>query len=366
MTNVSNGNQPQDEAQNPEQLLSYKRVFMPTGPDGKEALNLGEHGLQQLPGDQTAGLEYEYSEDVILAVNIAITTERPLLVSGRPGTGKSSLARSIARWQGWPFYEHVITSRTQARDLLWHFDSLQRLGDAQVVAYDETALQRLNERFEYVKPGVLWWAFDPSTAERRGAPEEKHVTLANNPAVKLGPRPTCDWIRVDERIGLPKRAVILLDEIDKADPDVPNDLLVPLGALRFEVAETGTKVTLASDHLAPPLIIITNNGERALPPAFLRRCVTLTLPDPDVPWLARIATRRFGEEEKKNKGLYKAVAKQMLPGSQSNNRNAPGTAEFLDAIRACKDLEARHDEPGPWKDILSATLIKGRVGEEQA
>jgi MoxR-like ATPase len=285
------------------------------------------------------------------------------LVSGSPGTGKSSLARSVARWQGWPFYQKVITSRTQARDLLWRFDSLRRLGDAQVAGQDQDALQRLNNRFEYIEPEVLWWAFNPSSANGRGAPEDKPVTnLAVDPAEMLGPRPTCDWLSPDERTAHPKRAVVLLDEIDKADPDVPNDLLVPLGALQFEVAETETPVALA-DNMAPPLIIITNNRERDLPPAFLRRCIALNLPDPDVPWLVKIATRRFGD---KDKALYEAVAQQMPLNHSPDNRVAAGTAEFLDAVRTCRHLKVAPTGPGAWERIRRATLVKGRVDEEQA
>lgn len=362
MTNVVNGTQPQDKAGQPEPFLSYTRMFMPTGPDGKaQPLALDKRTQQQLHGDQTNGLEYEYSEDVILAVNIAIATNRPLLVSGSPGTGKSSLARSVARWQGWPFYEYVITSRTQARDILWRFDSLRRLGDAQV-ATDAEARQRLNDRFVYIEPGVLWWAFDPSNAQRRGAPQAHPCARpATDPAITLGPRPRCDWIPEHESIAQPKRAVVLLDEIDKADPDVPNDLLVPLGGLRFEVAETETKVMLAHD-LAPPLIIITNNRERDLPPAFLRRCITLTLPDPDVPWLVKIAMRRFGVKDQE---LYTAVAQQMLQDRQSDSRIMPGTAEFLDAVRTCQELNVKADGANIWERVRRATLLKGRVSEEQ-
>ena len=163
------------------------------------------------PGDSRRAPVYVYTEEIILAVNVALATRRPLLVRGPSGSGKSSLARNIAQFKGWRYYDKVITSRTQARDLLWDIDLVRRLHDARFA--DQTLPEGLGP---YVIPGVFWWAFDRESAGRHGT-DPQHES--------------------DD-----ERAVVLLDEIDKADPDVPNNLLVPLGSLEFIVDETGELV----------------------------------------------------------------------------------------------------------------------------
>ena len=116
-------------------------------------------------GDQREGLYYQYSKELIQAVNVALATTRPLLLCGDPGCGKSSMAFNLARHLERRYYEQVISSKTQAHELLWHFDHIRRLADANVA-------NRLPEppldKFNYVEPGVLWWAFDPATAQKRG------------------------------------------------------------------------------------------------------------------------------------------------------------------------------------------------------
>jgi MoxR-like ATPase len=122
-------------------------------------------------GDRRDGLVYVYNDKIELAVNVALATRRPMLLRGPSGSGKSSLARNIARRLGWWYYEQVITSRTQARDLQWSFDTLRRLSDAQ-------ANQLETVTNSYIEPGVLWWAFDPVNAERRGRKSAASTVLS--------------------------------------------------------------------------------------------------------------------------------------------------------------------------------------------
>jgi MoxR-like ATPase len=345
---------------------SYSRIFKPTGPDGNDPLPPSTESLVR--GDQTNGLEYVYNEEIILAVNIAIVTGRPLLVSGFPGSGKSSLARSVAKWLGWRYYVESITSRTQARDLQWHFDTLRRLGDAQVAVKDRRAFLRLQDAAAYIEPGILWWAFDSISAQRRGLPDNHPVQFpAKDPAIDLGPRPEAVFIgnvhkaNSDVANYPQQRAVVLLDEIDKADPDVPNDLLLPLGTFEFTIAETETVISLHGKE-PPPLIVITTNGERELPTAFLRRCLSLQLLEPDIPWLITVAVRHFGAD---TKSLYNPLAQQTISmRDHMNVQIPPSTAEFLDAVRACLELDVRPD-PGneSWEAIKRATLLKARMSE---
>ncbi|MFE7649904.1 AAA family ATPase [Streptomyces phaeoluteigriseus] len=292
--------------------------------------------------DPRDGLVYDMADDLRLAVEVALATDRPLLLSGDPGSGKSSLAPYHARQHGMRYYEHVITSRTQATDLLWTFDSVRRLADAQAHR------SRLSDG-DYIVPGVLWWALAPESARSRGG------LLA--PAGYQDP---------SERFHHKERAsgaVVLIDEIDKADPDLPNSLLVPLASHEFTVGETGTLVRREADA-GPPLIIITTNGERDLPQAFVRRCVTFTLPGPTHEGLVRIARLHLRHEKQSTSGstrdLITALADELMKVRETaglGHQRLPSTAEYLDALRACLTLGITPSD-ARWPLLRSLTLAK--------
>ena len=244
---------------------------------------------------------YIYPPKVILALNVALATKRPLVISGEPGSGKSSLALNVASVLGRVYYERVITSRTQATDLLWSFDALRRLSDATAGAQ----FRELPATSSYVEPGPLWWAFDPV-----GAASSRGLQTTIDPGLSATD-------------GQGQDAVLLLDEIDKADPDVPNDLLEPIGAKSFTVRETGERVSAMRDVL----LIVTTNGERELPQAFLRRCVVLALDPPTVNWFVEVAQRKLGNE---TGDLYKLVAERIMElrgAAEAAGHRAPGTGD---------------------------------------
>lgn len=284
-------------------------------------------------GDRSSKSAYVYDKKIILAVNVAIATGRPILVRGSSGWGKSSLARNVAKVLGWRYYETVVSSRTQARDLLWEVDMLRRLQDAQT--------DTLKDDFTYyIKPSVLWWAFDYESAQKQ---EDNSFSSRHSNKPK----------KQDSEINHPP-SVVLLDEIDKADPDVPNNLLVPLGSLYFEVEETDTKVECKE----PPLVIITTNDERDLPPAFLRRCVELRLEKPD---LREVGKAHFGEE---HIDLVNTVAD--LLGFVESERDmercsiqssTPSPAEFIDTVNACIKLEIDPNSD-TWDMLKNVTVWK--------
>ena len=294
-----------------ESQLGYQPIFDPSNAKGDAG-----NTLSQISPFCTVhkGLPYVYHEpEIALAVNVALATNRPLLLSGRPGSGKSSLARDVASKLGWEYQEDTITSRTMAEHLQWKFDALQRLSDAsnpQIGAKDEV---------HYVEPGVLWWMFDPESAFKASRhSKENHSTGG-----------------LKDINGI----VVLLDEIDKAEPDVPNDLLVPLSTRKFTPRGHTSPVESKKEYL----LCITTNGERDLPQAFVRRCVTLSLTRPKDEELKDIAVAH-NEHLKKTDPLLDQVLKafNVLEAEMlRERRRPPSTAEFLDAVKACLQLKPK-------------------------
>jgi MoxR-like ATPase len=200
-----------------------------------------------------------FDQQSIDAINAALAAGRPLLVRGEPGTGKSQLARAAAKVLGRVFVSYVVDSRTESRDLLWQFDAVSRLAEAQLSGALNEDPQQARDRLEvinFVAPGPLWWAFAWNNA--------------SDQAAKIGqaPYPQTDGGKPD------KGCVVLVDEIDKAESDVPNGLLEALGIGQFTPMGRQEPVS-AGDPV--PLVIITTNEERRLPDAFVRRCMVLHL-----------------------------------------------------------------------------------------
>jgi MoxR-like ATPase len=189
-------------------------------------------------------------------------------------------------------------------------------------------------------PGVLWWAVDPETAS--GLPSTGGIDRRR-------------WADHYDN-----GTVLLLDEIDKAEPDLPNDLLGPLNNLEITLPKFGVR-----SPLSDVLVVITSNGERDMPPAFLRRCVSLQLKDQGLDFFRAVATSHFGA---RNDGLYDAVARRTLEVQALAEREArriPSTAEYLDTVRACIDFGERPGSP-LWNAIEEASLRKTRGNEEQS
>jgi MoxR-like ATPase len=338
-----------------EQRLRYRRLFDVTKPDKRF-----DASRAYRIGDEPAG-RYVYDEDeeerpgrIELAVNVALASGRPLLVRGLPGTGKSSLAADVADRLGWRYYEEVVSSRTQARDLQYSFDAIQRLSDAQVAGAgqrdsDAAPAQGVADDAAYIKPGVLWWAFDREQASRRGLSPQELKRAKLEPAIdpadpardgRARPRPSA-------------RAVVLIDEIDKADPDVPNDLLVPLGSFWFTVGDTRVEAK------QPPLVVITTNEERDLPRAFVRRCVTLLLEPPGDARLRRIARAHYPDDpDDATLDDILSHYRDLQKRQKSAGTTQASIAEFLDAVAACRSLGAKPGDPALWQHVEELTLDK--------
>ncbi|MFL5196898.1 MAG: AAA family ATPase [Microvirga sp.] len=253
---------------------------------------------------------YVATEDLKVAVNAAIVLERPLLVKGEPGTGKTVLAEEIAKALGAPLLTWHIKSTTKAQQGLYEYDAVSRLRDSQL------GDSRVSDIGHYIKRGKLWEAFASKT-----------------------------------------RPVLLIDEIDKADIEFPNDLLLELDRMEFFVYETGETVKAAQR----PIVIITSNNEKELPDAFLRRCFFHYIKFPDAETMNRIVEvhypgikRRLVEE-----ALRTFFEIREAPGLKKK----PSTSELLDWLKLllAEDIGPEHlRERDPRKLIppLHGALLK--------
>lgn len=261
-----------------------------------------------------------FDEPSINAINAALAVGRPLLLLGEPGTGKSQLARAAAKKLGWAYIQRVVEARTEAQDLLWHLDAVSRLAEAQLAgALGNETIKTVRERLSlsnFVAPGPLWWAINWGSAALQA---EK--VKAPSPVLLDGGSAS-------------EGCVLLIDEIDKGEPEVPNGLLEVLGNGEFTPPGRAEPVRI---ERTPPLIIITSNEERAMPPAFTRRCLAfrLTLPsDPQelVKTLTKRAKAHFQEVD--DKVLLKAADLLIKDRSEVKQGIPSGQAQYLDLIRA--------------------------------
>jgi len=223
---------------------------------------------------------YVATEDLTIALNAAVTLERPLLVKGEPGTGKTELARQVAAALGLPMIEWHIKSTTKAQQGLYEYDAVSRLRDSQL------GDERVHDVANYIKRGKLWEAF------------------------------TGDG-----------KVVLLIDEVDKADIEFPNDLLQELDRMEFHVYETGE--TVVAKHR--PIVIITSNNEKELPDAFLRRCFFHYIRFPDMETMKRIV-------EVHHPGIKEALLTTALTQFYEVRETAglkkkPSTSEVLDWLK---------------------------------
>ncbi|WP_257892316.1 AAA family ATPase [Gymnodinialimonas phycosphaerae] len=224
--------------------------------------------------------DYVATQDLTVAVNAAVTLERPLLVKGEPGTGKTELARQVAGALGLPIIEWHIKSTTRAQQGLYEYDAVSRLRDSQL------GDEKVNDVNNYIRKGKLWQAF---------ARDDK--------------------------------CVLLIDEIDKADIEFPNDLLQELDRMEFFVYETGETVKAQ----VRPIVIITSNNEKELPDAFLRRCFFHYIRFPDIEVMKKIV-------EVHHPGIKPALLSTALTQfyevrDQQGLKKKPSTSEVLDWLK---------------------------------
>ncbi|MDH3531531.1 MAG: MoxR family ATPase [Gammaproteobacteria bacterium] len=253
---------------------------------------------------------YVATDDLMMAVNAAVTLERPILVKGEPGTGKTQLAIEVANSLGRPLYEWHIKSTTKAQQGLYEYDAVARLRDSQL------GDDRVHDIANYIVRGKIWEAFESDV-----------------------------------------QPVLLIDEVDKADIEFPNDLLRELDRMEFYVYET--KQLIQAEHR--PIIVITSNNEKELPDAFLRRCFFHYIRFPDKATMERIVDVHFPQLKKTllREALNAFYKVRDVPGLKKK----PSTSELLDWIKLllAEDIppEAlRSDDPRKAIPPLYGALLK--------
>ena len=242
---------------------------------------------------------YISTNDLTVAVNASIALEKPLLVKGEPGTGKTELARQIASSLKLEIIEWSIKSTTKAQQGLYEYDAVSRLRDSQLG-------EEIKDISKYIKKGKIWESFETT-----------------------------------------KKSVLLIDEIDKADIEFPNDLLQELDKMEFYIYETGE--VIKANHR--PIIIITSNNEKELPEAFLRRCFFHYIQFPEIDTLRKIVEVHFPDIKKSllETALKKFFQIREIPGLKKK----PSTSEALDWIKLLlvEDLDSK-DLKSDGKNIL--------------
>ncbi len=223
---------------------------------------------------------YVATADLTVAVNAAVTLERPLLVKGEPGTGKTELARQVADALGLPIIEWHVKSTTRAQQGLYEYDAVSRLRDSQL------GDDRVNDVRNYIRKGKLWQAFEAT-----------------------------------------EKVVLLIDEIDKADIEFPNDLLQEIDRMEFFVYETGETVKAA----IRPIVIITSNNEKELPDAFLRRCFFHYIRFPEIEVMKKIV--EVHHPGIKDALLSTALTQFYTLRETPGLKKKPSTSEVLDWLK---------------------------------
>jgi MoxR-like ATPase len=253
---------------------------------------------------------YIASGPLVDAVNCAVALERPLLIKGEPGTGKTLLARHVSEGLGMPMLSWHIKSTSKAADGLYVYDTVQRLNDSRFGGGDVSDIRR------YIKLGPLGQSFAAT-----------------------------------------ERQVLLIDEVDKADLEFPNDLLRELDEMRFTVIETGDEIVAKQR----PVVIITSNNEKELPDAFLRRCIFHYIEFPDAPLMKRIVDVHHPNLDATL--LDQVLIKFYWLREQSDLRKKPSTSELIDWISALLRAGISHDQLEAHIPFIGALLKKEQDAE---
>jgi len=280
---------------------------------------------------------YIAGKGLVDAVNVALALGQPLLVTGEPGTGKTQLAASIAFELGLPspFVFHIKTTST-ARDLFYRYDSLRHFHDAQF-SKEELPIE------SYVAYEALGLAVLLSMSQAEADPYlPKHLKGKG-----------------------PQRSVVLIDEVDKAPRDLPNDVLDEVEQLSFTVKETGR--TFRAEEAYKPILVLTSNSEKNLPDAFLRRCVFYHIPFPEKQRLKEIVQRRLSLNAQFTPALLDRALEHFEQIRELSLKKKPATAELLSWLRVLDKtpLNLNDLQPGQFEALAFTYAILAKTNEDK-
>jgi len=288
---------------------------------------------------------HQFDEKSINVLKTALAARRPVLLRGDPGTGKSQLAHAAAVALGRLFVYEVVNAHTEGQDLLWKFDAVSRLAEAQTLKAGDDKKTILDTQ-RFISPGVLWWALDWEAAHKVYRDSHYQLSLPERPQ---------GW---QQAYG----SVILIDEIDKANAELPNSLLEILGNNAIEIP--WLKTTIGGKNNVPPLVVITTNEERELPSAFVRRCLVLNLDLPKddkvlIDLLAERGKLHFGNQCSPNV-RFKAAEQLVKDRVMAKDKGVtpPGQAEYLDILRALSVLAKTEDAQLELLDKISEFALR--------
>ncbi|MDM8557683.1 MoxR family ATPase [Candidatus Parabeggiatoa sp. HSG14] len=270
--------------------------------------------------NQTRPEAYLPDEGLVKAVNVALLLGQPLLLTGEPGTGKTQLAYSLAYQLGLgELLKFETKSTSTARDLFYIYDALGRFHAAQAAKLGETDIRKRS--VDYLTYNALGKAI-----------------IRTNP-----PETVKDYLPAGFSHTEPRRSVVLIDEIDKAPSDFPNDILNEIENLYFRIPELGNVEIKATENLAP-ILVLTSNSEKPLPEAFLRRCIYYNLPFPEKERLEKIIEARL-DTFPNNDFLNKALEIFLQLRQEGRLRKKPSTAELLNWLMVLRDMYPNVDNP---------------------
>lgn len=328
-----------------------------------------------------------FEEEDTNALWAAFAAKRPLLLRGDPGTGKSQTAKAIAERLGWAFVKETITGSTELSDLHWHFDAIARLGEAQILGVEHLEGRSPEERkqsrkkllspLKFLSPGGFWWAYN-----WRSAYQQYQRCTTRLRSLPYSPE--------EIESEAPKGVVLLLDEIDKAQPDLANGLLETLADRSFNVPYLSSEDDKAIDKGAVKnpveaqdssnvLVVVTTNEERELPTAFLRRCYVHTLqmePSKKVgekaltgnelaaarlQWLIDRGRLHFGSSI--TESVYRSAAEMVWEDREGDSPYKPGLAEYIDLLTTLSTVNIADNQQQELLEKVSRFALKAELSE---
>jgi MoxR-like ATPase len=301
---------------------------------------------------------YEPTSELVEAVNVAIALGRPLLLQGDPGCGKTRLAYAVAYVLGMPLEVCPIKSTSRAQDLLYTYDAVRRLYDAQIPGGGQGSTDNNHRIAEQLEEGAEPISSRMNTTQipRDSNDRSEQQSLDIHQYIRLGPLG-----RAIARAQYGRRSVVLIDEIDKADIDFPNDLLWELDRLEFKVTEAPDMFYAVRDPALRPIVFVTHNEEKALPQAFLRRCIFYHLKFPeDEIFLKNILKRHQVYDEK----IGKRAIEILLRLRTLDLDKKPGLSELLDWVGYLTVAKTSHEEMERLAYIWA--LLKSHDDQERA